>query len=225
MFFPSIKIRRAQSDLMKKNQNDEMRKLITSELTAQKMESGCSFFRPWRGESCWCLTRTCSTWGRELARWPLMELETGEVTQAARRLLHQRCQEWLEWRSCAWWGRSSEWCHVLSSSGGKGKRSFSTRKNFNTSLLFMEKMTGDEVLLTLRRGRRATASIPKTNTQRGVPWPSGRLSADGGDDGVVVLQLSWGQSKGFQTPLAVPRFTICGLELFSSREPSEEVLK
>ena len=89
-----------------------------------------------------------------------------------------------------------------------------------------KKMAGDEVLLTLRRGRRATTSIPRTNTQRGVPWPSGRRPADGGDDGVGSLQLSWGQSKGFQTPFkAVPRFTICGLERFSSRESSEEVLK
>ena len=47
-------------------------------------------------------------------------------------------------------------------------------------------MAGDEVLLTLRRGRSATTNIPKTNTQRGVPWPSDRRPAeDGGDDGVV----------------------------------------
>jgi len=88
-------------------------------------------------------------------------------------------------------------------------------------------MAGNEVLLTLRRGRSATTSIPKTNTQRGVPWPSDRRPAeDGGDDGVVLLQLSLGHSKGFQTPFeAVPRFTICGLELFSSLGSLKEVLK
>ena len=88
-------------------------------------------------------------------------------------------------------------------------------------------MAGDEVLLTLRRGRSATKSIPKTNTQRGVPWPSDRRPAeDGGDDGVVLLQLSLGHSKGFHTPLeAVPRLAIRGLELFSSLGSLKEVLK
>ena len=99
------------------------------------------------------------------------------------------------------------------------------KKGLQYEFIVHGKMAGDEVLLTLRRGRRATASIPRTNTQRGVPRPSDRRPADGGDDGVGSLQLNWGQSKGFQTPLAVPRFTICGLELFSSRESSEEVLK
>ena len=110
-------------------------------LTAQKLESGCSFFRPWRGESCWCWTRRRSTWGWELAslRRPPMELETGEVMQAARRLLHHRCQGWPEWRSCGRWGRCSEFYRAQTSSGWRDKRSFSTRKNFNTSLLFMKK--------------------------------------------------------------------------------------
>ena len=88
-------------------------------------------------------------------------------------------------------------------------------------------MAGDEVLLTLRMGRNATTNIPKTNTQRGVPWPSDRRPAeDGGDDGVGVLQSSLGHSNGFQTPFeAVPRFTIVGLELFSSLGSLKEVLQ
>ena len=87
-------------------------------------------------------------------------------------------------------------------------------------------MAGDEDLLTFKRGRMAMTSIPRINTQRGVPWPSGRRPADGGDDGTGSLQLNWGQSKAFQTPFeAVPRFTTCGLERFSSRGSLEEVLE
>ena len=80
-------------------------------------------------------------------------------------------------------------------------------------------MAGDEDLLTFMRGKMARASIPRQNTQRGVPLPSCRRPADGGDDVVDSLQLHSGQSKGFQgEPFeAVPRFTICVSERFNSR--------
>ena len=87
-------------------------------------------------------------------------------------------------------------------------------------------MVGDEDLLTFMRGRMAMTSIPRMNTQRGVPWPSCRRPTDGGDDETGSLQLHWGQSKGFQILFeAVPRFTTCGLERFSSRGSLEEVLE
>ena len=147
MFFPSIKIRRAQSDLTKRTKRwDE--KTDYFKLTAQKMESGCSFFRPWRGESCWWLTRTCSTWGRGLtgSRWPPMELETGELVQAARRLPRQRCRERFGRRSCARWGQRSASClfHICSSRGVK--RSFSTKGELQYKFVVHEKAKGKKWL-------------------------------------------------------------------------------
>ena len=81
-----------------------------------------------------------------------------------------------------------------------------------------KEIVGDEKLCTLRRGRRAMASIPRQKTQRGVVRTSFFCPADGGDF-VDLLQLHSGQSKDFQgDPLEVslPRLTICFSTYFDS---------